>query len=218
MSADLDAKVLSATGWSPLRKALHASRGGVAVKVVEFDGSGERLRGTPLALRVLTADESLRLRADALRWLTGACGFTEDFIIGTTDGTAALEFEIKVRTLALALVEPAPPHVALVKDADDLRTILDADEVSGLALARRAETFDYLQAFLSVARLKALLPDVAPYAIERYALPNLRALNFYIRGLLGEGVAASLRSDPQAKTLGEYLRVKTIEIPARMQP
>lgn len=132
MSADLDAKVLSATGWSPLRKALHASRGGVAVKVVEFDGSGERLRGTPLALRVLTADESLRLRADALRWLTGACGFTEDFIIGTTDGTAALEFEIKVRTLALALVEPAPPHVALVKDADDLRTILDADEVSGL--------------------------------------------------------------------------------------
>lgn len=83
--------------------------------------------------------------------------------------------------------------------------------------ARSAETFDYLQAFLSVERLKTLLPDVAPYAIERYELPNLRALNFYIHGLLGEGVAASLRSDPQAKTLGEYLRVKTIEIPAGMQ-
>ena len=84
--------------------------------------------------------------------------------------------------------------------------------------ARSAEAFDYLQAFLTVERLKTLLPDVAPYAIERYALPNLKALNFYIKGLLGEGVAASLRSDPQAKTLGEYLRVKTIEVPDGLEP
>jgi hypothetical protein len=44
-------------------------------------------------------------------------------------------------------------------------------------------------------------------------MPNLLAINFYIHGLLGEGVAASVRSDPQAKTLGEYLRVKIIEMP-----
>ena len=62
-----------------------------------------------------------------------------------------------------------------------------------------------------------LLPDTAPFAIERYVLSNLRALNFYIRGFLGEGVAASLKSDPQAKTLGEYLRVKSINVPAELQ-
>jgi len=79
--------------------------------------------------------------------------------------------------------------------------------------ARSSKAYDFLRRFLSVEKLTALLPDLAPFDIERYELPHLRALNFYIRGILGEGVAASLRSDPQAKTLGEYLRVKTIEVP-----
>ncbi|MCP3953987.1 MAG: exopolyphosphatase, partial [Desulfobacterales bacterium] len=61
--------------------------------------------------------------------------------------------------------------------------------------------------------LKELLPDCAPYNIDRFRLPNLLAVNFYIRGVLGDGVAASVRSDPQAKTLGEYLRAKIIEMP-----
>ncbi|MCB2170107.1 MAG: DUF1446 domain-containing protein [Deltaproteobacteria bacterium] len=83
--------------------------------------------------------------------------------------------------------------------------------------ARSSEAYDHLRKFLSVAQLTALLPDLAPFDIERYELPHLRALNFYIRGILGEGVAASLRSDPQAKTLGEYLRVKTIAVPVGLQ-
>jgi hypothetical protein len=83
--------------------------------------------------------------------------------------------------------------------------------------ARSSEAYDYLRKFLSVERLKTLLPDLAPFEIERYELPHLRALNFYIKGILGEGVAASLRSDPQAKTLGEYLRVKTITVPVGLQ-
>lgn len=129
---DLDSEVKRAMGWGSLRRALDASRGGATVKVVEFDGSGERMRGIPLGLRTLNADESTRLRADALRWLTGECRFTEEFLIGTTDGTAIFEFEVKVRTLALALVEPAAPHPPVAKDADDLRRTLDADEVTAL--------------------------------------------------------------------------------------
>ncbi|MFO7963134.1 MAG: hypothetical protein R6U50_04365 [Desulfobacterales bacterium] len=57
------------------------------------------------------------------------------------------------------------------------------------------------------------MPDTAPFAIERYELPNLFALNFYIKGILGDGVSASPRMDPQAKTLGEYLRAKVVEMP-----
>jgi hypothetical protein len=34
-----------------------------------------------------------------------------------------------------------------------------------------------------------------------------------LKGLLGDGVAASLRSDPQAKSLGEYVRAKVVAIP-----
>ncbi|MEW6261730.1 MAG: acyclic terpene utilization AtuA family protein [Thermodesulfobacteriota bacterium] len=75
------------------------------------------------------------------------------------------------------------------------------------------EAYAFLREFLTIAKLKELLKDLGPYEIERYEFPNLLAVNFYIRGVLGEGAAASLRSDPQAKTLGEYLRAKTIELP-----
>ncbi|MBW2219858.1 MAG: acyclic terpene utilization AtuA family protein, partial [Deltaproteobacteria bacterium] len=79
--------------------------------------------------------------------------------------------------------------------------------------AKTYEGFSYLKDFLTVNRLKELLPDMSEYEIERYELPNLLALNFYIKGVLGEGAAASIRSDPQAKTLGEYLRAKIVEMP-----
>ncbi len=75
------------------------------------------------------------------------------------------------------------------------------------------ETYSFLRNFLTIDKLKELLPDMEPFEIERYDLPNLFAINFYIKGVLGEGVAASVRNDPQAKTLGEYLRAKKIEVP-----
>ncbi len=80
--------------------------------------------------------------------------------------------------------------------------------------AQTPEAYAFLEAFLTTDKLKELLPDCAPYDIDRYSLPNLLAVNFYIHGLLGDGAAASVRSDPQAKTLGEYLRAKIIEMSA----
>ena len=84
--------------------------------------------------------------------------------------------------------------------------------------AKTPEAFSFLRDYLSVKRLKTLLEDLADFEIERYELPNLLALNFYIKGLLGDGVAASLRSDPQAKTLGEYLRARVVEVPKDICP
>ena len=49
-----------------------------------------------------------------------------------------------------------------------------------------------------------------------HELPNLRAVNFVIEGLLGRGVAANTRIDPQAKGLGEYLRAKVVDLPAAL--
>jgi len=79
--------------------------------------------------------------------------------------------------------------------------------------AQSPEGFAFLREFLTVERLKALLPDVASYAVERHELPNLNALNFYIHGILGEGGTSSTRTDAQAKTLGEYLRAKVVDVP-----
>jgi hypothetical protein len=80
---------------------------------------------------------------------------------------------------------------------------------------RTDEQFAWLVHQLDAGRLKELLPEVAPLPVRRHVLPNLRALNFVIDGLLGEGVAANVRHDPQAKALGEWLRSRVIPIPER---
>jgi hypothetical protein len=79
--------------------------------------------------------------------------------------------------------------------------------------ARSDPAWAWLDAFLDVDRLRALLPEVAPLAIERHRLPALRSLNFVIHGLLEEGVAAATRQDPQAKSLGEWLRARVVDLP-----
>jgi len=81
---------------------------------------------------------------------------------------------------------------------------------------RTPDAYRWLASFLTVERLRALVPEAAALEVDRYELPNLLALNFVVRGLLGEGVAASLRIDPQAKSLGEYLRAKVVPIPAAL--
>lgn len=78
------------------------------------------------------------------------------------------------------------------------------------------DAFGWLESFLTVERLKELLPETRALEVERYLLPNIFAMNFLIKGLLGDGVAASTRSDPQAKTLGEYLRAKVVPIPVSL--
>ncbi len=74
----------------------------------------------------------------------------------------------------------------------------------------------WLQGDFSVALLKTLLPEVEAYSVSRYPLPNLRAVNFVVHGVLGWGVASNLRLDTQAKGLGELLRSRAVEVPAAL--
>ncbi|MER6051652.1 acyclic terpene utilization AtuA family protein [Streptomyces sp. NPDC001793] len=79
--------------------------------------------------------------------------------------------------------------------------------------ARTADGWRWLAHALTVERLRELLPETAGLAVRREVLPNLRALNFTVEGLLGAGVASQARFDPQAKALGEWLRSRHVEIP-----
>ena len=79
--------------------------------------------------------------------------------------------------------------------------------------AKNKEAYAYLFEFLTVEKLKDLLPDLKDYEIDRYELPNILSLNFYVHDILQEGVSSSTRLDGQAKSLGEYLRAKDIEVP-----
>jgi Acyclic terpene utilisation family protein AtuA len=84
--------------------------------------------------------------------------------------------------------------------------------------ARSDGSWAWLDQFLTVERLRELLPETADLDIERHRLANLRALNFVIHDLLQEGVAASTRQDGQAKSLGEWLRARVVELPAALLP
>ena len=82
--------------------------------------------------------------------------------------------------------------------------------------AKSQEAYSFLFDFLTVKKLKELLPDLEKFEIDRFELPNIYSLNFYVHGILQDGVSSSTRMDGQAKSLGEYLRAKKINFPEQL--
>jgi hypothetical protein len=79
--------------------------------------------------------------------------------------------------------------------------------------ARTDAAAAWLSATLTAEKIRELLPEAADLPVTVHALPNLRAVNVVVDGLLGRGVAASTRFDPQGKAVGEWLRGRTLDIP-----
>ena len=79
--------------------------------------------------------------------------------------------------------------------------------------AKNNTAFSFLYNFLTIEKIKELMPDLSKYEIERFELPNINSLNFYIHDILQDGVSSNNRKDSQAKSLGEYLRAKKILVP-----
>jgi hypothetical protein len=77
---------------------------------------------------------------------------------------------------------------------------------------RYAARVTWLAKFMSPRKVRELVPEAAELDVEVYVLPHLGAVNVIIRGLLGQGVAASTRFDPQAKGLGEWLRSRVVHV------
>ncbi|BBZ22015.1 acyclic terpene utilization AtuA family protein [Mycolicibacter hiberniae] len=81
---------------------------------------------------------------------------------------------------------------------------------------RTEEQWRWLAHIMTVEKLRELLPETAALPVSRHLLPKLRAVNFVIDGILGQGVAYQARFDPQAKGLGEWLRSRHVEIPEQL--
>lgn len=64
--------------------------------------------------------------------------------------------------------------------------------------------------------VRLVIPEAADLDVEVHPLPNLGGVNILIRGLLGDGVAASTRFDPQAKAVGEWLRSRHVHVPEEL--
>jgi hypothetical protein len=82
--------------------------------------------------------------------------------------------------------------------------------------ARTDESWRWLAHALTTEKLRELLPEASTLPVTRHALPNLRAVNFVVEGLLGEGVGAQTRFDPQAKAVAEWLRARHMDIPCAL--
>ncbi len=82
--------------------------------------------------------------------------------------------------------------------------------------SRRDEKAQWLRQFVTVDRIRGLLPEAKDLEIEVFELPNLYGVNVLVHGLLGDGVAASTRFDPQAKGLGEWLRSRLVSVPEEL--
>lgn len=78
--------------------------------------------------------------------------------------------------------------------------------------------WEWLLHTLTAEVFRELLPETAQHTVTRHELPQLRALNFTVTGILGDGVASGHRFDPQAKALGEWLRARHLDIPVALLP
>ncbi len=70
----------------------------------------------------------------------------------------------------------------------------------------------WLTKLITPRKIRELLPEAADLEVDVFVLPHLGAVNVVVHGLLGRGVAASTRFDPQAKGLGEWLRSRHVHI------
>ncbi len=133
-----------------------------------------------------------------------------------TDVAAAAETKVLEPVGPFALPEPLPfgetRRVPLGTIAGARSGDKGGDANVGVWV-RTPEAWRWLSHALTVEKLRELLPEAAGHAVTRHLLPNLRAVNFVIDGILGKGVAHQARFDPQAKGLGEWLRARHLEIP-----
>ncbi|NUP05456.1 MAG: DUF1446 domain-containing protein [Polyangiaceae bacterium] len=136
------------------------------------------------------------------------------------DGTKEMVAGPPVLQPATIVVTPAPaPRSWGETRRAPLGTIVDArsgDKGSHANVgvwARSDLAFEWLRSELTTERFVELVPEAKPFAVDRYELPNLRGLNFLVRGILRGGAVASSRFDRQAKAFGEFLRSRVVEIP-----
>ncbi|MFE5876608.1 acyclic terpene utilization AtuA family protein [Rhodococcus sp. NPDC056506] len=117
--------------------------------------------------------------------------------------------------------EPLPPQSSLSLPLGTIAGARSGDKGGNANVGvwvRTDDQWKWLAHTLTVEKLKELLPEAAELTVTRDQLPHLRAVNFVIEGILGQGVASQARFDPQAKGIGEWLRSRHIDIPISLLP
>ncbi len=121
-------------------------------------------------------------------------------------------------TIAQPVPTPSPDElvVASLGDIVHTRSGDKGGDANVGVWVRDRKAWGWLAAALTIDELRRLLPETRELDVMRYELPNLGAVNFVIRGLLGEGATSTLRLDAQAKALGEWLRARSVKVPKHL--
>ncbi|MGZ4552870.1 MAG: acyclic terpene utilization AtuA family protein [Mycobacteriaceae bacterium] len=118
-----------------------------------------------------------------------------------------------------SLPEPLPPSETVRVPLGTIAGTRSGDKGGNANIGvwvRTEEHWRWLAHALTIEEVRRMLPETAELPITRHVLPRLRAVNFVIEGILGQGVAYNARFDPQAKGLGEWLRSRHIDMPTAL--
>ncbi|MDT3696892.1 MAG: hypothetical protein ROY99_10930 [Ignavibacterium sp.] len=72
--------------------------------------------------------------------------------------------------------------------------------------------YNFINKYLTAEKVKKHFEGICFGKVERFELPNLRALNFLLHNTLGGGGTVSLKHDAQGKTLAAALLRMELEI------
>lgn len=79
-------------------------------------------------------------------------------------------------------------------------------------IAYSDKEYEIIKKYLTVERVKEHFKGICFGDVERYELPNLRAINFLLHNTLGGGGTVSLKYDAQGKILASAMLRIVIEI------
>jgi len=80
-------------------------------------------------------------------------------------------------------------------------------------IARKPEWYPVLAKHLTLGRVREHFKGVIDGDVERYELPNLKALNFLLHGALGGGGTLSLKTDAQGKVYSTAMLRLVLDVP-----
>jgi hypothetical protein len=83
-------------------------------------------------------------------------------------------------------------------------------------MAKSPELYEFLRKTLTAARVKQHFREICLGKVDRYELPNLRALNFILHDSLGGGGTETQKTDAQGKVHGLAMLHMELDVPKNL--
>jgi hypothetical protein len=95
----------------------------------------------------------------------------------------------------------------------------DKGDASNVGLIAYSDAlYEVIRREVTAERVREHFQEICRGRVDRYEVPNLRALNFILHDSLGGGGTESLKTDAQGKTHAQGLLRMEIEVPKGLVP